>query len=81
MDLVTEVLRERLRDHALEVVVTQVVVVISLTVLTPLFSRWLGTGTAVLVLTPVPDRLLTIVSLDFTGSRPGGRVDHGLRML
>ena len=81
MDLVTEAFRESFRVHALEVVVFLIVVIISLTVLTPLLTRWLGTGTAVLVLTPVPDSLLTVVSLDFAGSRPGGRVDHGFRML
>ncbi|WVZ53097.1 hypothetical protein U9M48_004083 [Paspalum notatum var. saurae] len=32
---------------------------------------WLGTGTVVLVLTPVPDRLLTIALLDFAESRHG----------
>ncbi|WVZ85040.1 hypothetical protein U9M48_032002 [Paspalum notatum var. saurae] len=48
MDLVTEALRELSRVHTLEVVVTQIAVMISLTVLTPLFSRWLSTGTAVL---------------------------------
>ena len=81
MDLVTEALRELSRVHALEVVVTLIVVMISLIVLTPLLSRWLGTSTAVLGLTPVPDRLLTIALLDFAGSRHGGRVDHGLRLL
>ena len=48
MDLMTETLRELLRVHALADVVTQLVVVISLIVLTPLLSRWLGTGIAVL---------------------------------
>ena len=62
-------------------VVVTLVVVISLIVFTPLLSRWLGTGIAVLVLTPVPDRLLTIALLDFAGSRHGGRVDHVLRVL
>ena len=81
MDLVTEALRELSRVHALEVVVTLIVVMISLIVLIPLLSRWLGTGTAVLGLTPVPDRLLTVALLDFAGSRHGGRVDHGLRLL
>ncbi|WVZ89082.1 hypothetical protein U9M48_035536 [Paspalum notatum var. saurae] len=51
MDLVTKALRELSRVHALEVVVTLIVVMISLIVLTPLLSRWLGTGTAVLGLT------------------------------
>ncbi|WVZ70297.1 LOW QUALITY PROTEIN: hypothetical protein U9M48_018974 [Paspalum notatum var. saurae] len=45
MDLVTEALRELSRVHALEVMVTLIVVMISLIVLTPLLSRWLGTGT------------------------------------
>lgn len=81
MDLVTEALRELSRVHALEVVVTLIVVMISLIVLIPLLSRWLGTGTTVLGLTPVPDRLLTVALLDFAGSRRGGRVDHGLRLL
>ncbi|WVZ53885.1 hypothetical protein U9M48_004773 [Paspalum notatum var. saurae] len=48
MDLVTEALRELSRVHALEVVVTLIVMMISLVVLTPLLSRWLGTGTTVL---------------------------------
>ncbi|WVZ89597.1 hypothetical protein U9M48_035977 [Paspalum notatum var. saurae] len=51
MDLVTEALRELSRVHTLEVMVTLIVVMISLIVLTPLLSRWLGTGIAVLVLT------------------------------
>ncbi|WVZ51753.1 hypothetical protein U9M48_002865 [Paspalum notatum var. saurae] len=51
MDLVTEALRELSRVHTLEVVVTLIVVMISLIVLTPLLSRWLGTGTTVLGLT------------------------------
>ena len=81
MDLVTEALRELSRVHALEVVVTLIVVMISLIVLTPLLSRWLGTGTAVLGLTPVLDCLLTVALLDFAGSRHGGCVDHGFRLL
>ena len=81
MDLVTEALRELSRVHALVVVVTLIVVMISLIVLIPLLSRWLGTATAVLGLTPVLDRLLTVALLDFAGSRHGGRVDHGLRLL
>jgi hypothetical protein len=81
MDLVTETLRELSRVHALANVVTQLVVVISLIVLTPLLSRWLGTSIAVLVLTPVSDCLLTLPLLDFAGSRHGGHVDHGLRLL
>ena len=44
MDLMTEALGESLRGHALEVVVTLVMLVSSLTVLTPCLSRWLGTG-------------------------------------
>ncbi|WVZ76248.1 hypothetical protein U9M48_024236 [Paspalum notatum var. saurae] len=48
MYLVTEAFRELSRVHALEVVVTLIIVMISLIVLTPLLSRWLGTGTAVL---------------------------------
>ena len=81
MDLVTEALRELSRFHALEIVVTLIVVMILLIVLNPLLSRWLGTGTAVLGLTPVPDRLLTVALLDFAALRHGGRVDHGLRVL
>ena len=81
MDLVTEALRESLRVHALEVMVTLVVVMITLTVLFLLLSRRLGTGTIVFVLTPVPDHLLTLAFLDFAGRRHGEHVDHGLRML
>ncbi|WVZ76652.1 hypothetical protein U9M48_024608 [Paspalum notatum var. saurae] len=73
MDLVTEALRELSRVHALKVVVTLIVVMISLIVPIPLLSRWLGTGTAVLVLTLVLDRFLTIALLDFAGSRHRGR--------
>ena len=85
MDLTTEALetdalRELFRVHALEVVVTLRVETRTLTVLTLLSSRWLGTGSAVF-LTPMPVHLLTLAFLDFAGRRHGERVDHGLRLL
>ena len=51
MDLVTKALRELSRVHALEVGVTLIDVMVLLIVLALLLSRWLGTGTSVLVLT------------------------------
>ena len=67
-DLETEALRalrEGLGGHALEVVVTVhlALIVLTLTMLTPLTSRWLGTGSAVF-LTPVLDHLLTLTFVD-----------------
>ena len=42
-------------------------------------SRWLGTGFR---LTPVSDHLLTHLTVDFfAGTRYGGHLDHGLRLL
>jgi hypothetical protein len=68
LDLETEAfraLREGLGDHALEVVVAVhlALTVLSLTVLTPLTSRWLSTGSTVF-LTPVLDHLLTLAFVD-----------------
>ena len=85
MDLVTEALetdalRELFRVHTLEVVVTLRVETCTLTVLSLLSSRWLGTGLAVF-LTPVLVHLLTLAFLDFAGRRHGEHVDHGLRLL
>ena len=68
LDLETEALRaltEGLGGHALEDMVTvhRALIVLTLTVLTPLTSRWLGIGSAVF-LTPVPDHLLTLAFID-----------------
>jgi hypothetical protein len=50
--------------------------------LTPLLSKWLGTGLTLFVLTPVLSHLLTLVHVfDFAGGRPGELLVDQLQLL
>ncbi len=81
LDSVTEALSS-LEDRALREsrVLVLTILLLLLPLVSPLLSRWLDTGSAV-SLTPVSDHLLIPMTIDVAGSRPGGHMDHGLRML